>query len=193
MRSSDIRLRKLKLRLRDKRFANHKVPCTAIWQQPLQSVLALRSCSATDLFFCRVIVDVSISYSAVYSPARNDGPMFRYQWWFCLRRCLVRYHSDPNVFVICHACLFMHLCELFWDPSCTDVLKPKFVVHHFVGLTMANLQNMCHFINSHSSVKQNHVTCTLNVVIRDGFRRSSGSFVMRNIFAVIFLNFSIHS
>ena len=48
-RNSEIRLRKLILRLRDKRFANHKTPCTAIWQQPLQSVLALRSCSATDL------------------------------------------------------------------------------------------------------------------------------------------------
>ena len=49
MRSSEIQLRKLKLRLRDKRFANHKAPCTAIWQQPLQSVMALRGCSATDL------------------------------------------------------------------------------------------------------------------------------------------------
>ena len=48
MRNSEIRLRKLKLRLKDKRFANHKAPCTAIWQQPLQSVLALRGCSATD-------------------------------------------------------------------------------------------------------------------------------------------------
>ena len=38
MRSSEIRLRKLKLRLRD------KPPCTAIWQQMLQSVLALRGC-----------------------------------------------------------------------------------------------------------------------------------------------------
>ena len=33
------------------RFANHKAPCTAISQQPLQSVLALRGCSATDLLF----------------------------------------------------------------------------------------------------------------------------------------------
>ena len=49
MRSSEIRLRKLKLRLRDKRFANHKAPCTAIWQQPLQLVLTLRGCCATDL------------------------------------------------------------------------------------------------------------------------------------------------
>ena len=47
--SSEIRLRKLKLRLRYRRFANYKAPCTAIWQQPLQSVLALRGCSATDL------------------------------------------------------------------------------------------------------------------------------------------------
>ena len=50
MTSSEIQLRKLKLRLRDKRFANHKAPCTVIWQQPVQSVLALRGCSATDLF-----------------------------------------------------------------------------------------------------------------------------------------------
>ena len=51
MRSSEIRLRKLKLRLRDrsKRFANHMTPCTANWQQSLQSVLAPRGCSATDL------------------------------------------------------------------------------------------------------------------------------------------------
>ena len=35
--------------MRDKRFANHKAPCTATWQHPLQSVLALRGCSATDL------------------------------------------------------------------------------------------------------------------------------------------------
>ena len=49
MKSSEIRLRKLKLRLRDKRFANHKAPCTAIWQQPLQSVLALRGRSTKDL------------------------------------------------------------------------------------------------------------------------------------------------
>ena len=48
MRSSEIRLRKLKLRLRDKRFANHKAPCTVVWQQPLQSVLALRGSSAMD-------------------------------------------------------------------------------------------------------------------------------------------------
>ena len=52
MRRSEIRLRKLTLMLRGKRFANLKAPCTAIWQQPLQSVLALRGCSATDLLLC---------------------------------------------------------------------------------------------------------------------------------------------
>ena len=45
-----IRLRKLKLRLKDKRFDYHKATCTVIWQQPLQSVLALRSCSTMDLY-----------------------------------------------------------------------------------------------------------------------------------------------
>ena len=100
---------------------------------------------------CRAIVDVSIPYSAIYSPVRNDGPMFRHQWWLCLRRCLVRYHSDPNVFGRCPRvclctsvkCFGTHLAHIF--------MKPKFVVHHFVGRTMSNLQNMCHFINSHSS------------------------------------------
>ena len=51
MRSSEIRLRKLKLRLKDKHFANHKASCTIIWQKPLQSVLVLRSCSAPGLTF----------------------------------------------------------------------------------------------------------------------------------------------
>ena len=37
--------------LRDKSFANHKAPCIVRWEQPLQSVLALQTCSATDLFY----------------------------------------------------------------------------------------------------------------------------------------------
>ena len=52
MRSREIRLKKLKLRLRDKRFANHKAP----WQQPLQSVLTLRGYSATDLFIYTLLL-----------------------------------------------------------------------------------------------------------------------------------------
>ena len=54
MRRREIRLRKLKLRLRDKRFVNHKAPCTVIWQQPLQLVLALRGCSATELILMQI-------------------------------------------------------------------------------------------------------------------------------------------
>ena len=42
-------LRRLKLRLRDKRFANHKAPCSVIWQQPLQSVLVPQGCYASDI------------------------------------------------------------------------------------------------------------------------------------------------
>ena len=55
MRNSEIRLKKLILRLRDKRFANLKAPCTAIRQEPLRSVLALRGCSATDLLFYLIV------------------------------------------------------------------------------------------------------------------------------------------
>ena len=59
MRSSEIRLRKLKLRLRDKPFANYKAPSTALWQQLLQSILALQGCSVTDLriflAYCHVL------------------------------------------------------------------------------------------------------------------------------------------
>ena len=57
-----IRLRKLKLRLRDKRFANHKAPCTVIWQQLLQLVLALRSCSVMDLILIFLLRAVNVGY-----------------------------------------------------------------------------------------------------------------------------------
>ena len=58
MRSSEIRLRKLKLTLRDKRFVNHKAP----WQQPLQSVLILRGFIATDLFITIHITFYSVAH-----------------------------------------------------------------------------------------------------------------------------------
>ena len=50
VRSSDIRLRELKLGWGISALLTTRPPCTAIWQQPLQSALALLSCSATDLF-----------------------------------------------------------------------------------------------------------------------------------------------
>ena len=41
--------KKIEIKVVGQRFGNHKTPCFAKWQQLLQSVLALRSCSATDL------------------------------------------------------------------------------------------------------------------------------------------------
>ena len=48
-------------------FANHNAPCTAIWQQPLQSVLALRSCIARDLILIIIIITQNC-YSTIYLP-----------------------------------------------------------------------------------------------------------------------------
>ena len=64
MSRSETRLRKLKLRLRDKRFVNHNAPYIVIWQQPLQPVLALQSCSAMDLLFIIIIAEVKTSLGA---------------------------------------------------------------------------------------------------------------------------------
>jgi hypothetical protein len=36
------------------------------------------------------------------------------------------------------ALLFMQHCELFWDPSCTNFMKPKSVVYDFISRTMTN-------------------------------------------------------
>jgi hypothetical protein len=44
--------------------------------------------------------------------------------------------------------LFVQHCELFWNPSCTNFMKAKFIVDDFLGRTMTNLQAICHFINS---------------------------------------------
>ena len=68
MRSSEIQLRKMKLRLRDKHFANHKVPYTAIWQQPLQSVLALRGCSAMDFNRALIILSMDFMINKLFWP-----------------------------------------------------------------------------------------------------------------------------
>ena len=74
--------------------------------------------------------------------------------------------------------LLMQYCELFWDPSCTNFMKAKSIVHDFIGRKITNLQTICHFINSHSS--NNHVTYALNGVVRCGRGRASGSFIPNN-------------
>ena len=48
--------------------------------------------------------------------------------------------------------LFMQHCELFWDPSDTDFMKDNPIVDDVIGRTMTNMQMVCHFINSQSSV-----------------------------------------
>ena len=45
-------------------YTNHRAPCIAIWQQPLQSVLALQSCIAMDFFFYEW-VNNTISYYVI--------------------------------------------------------------------------------------------------------------------------------
>ena len=105
MRSSEIWLRKLKLKLRDTRFANHKAIC----QQPLQSVVALRHCNASDLFInllsrcqraerCFPWTDVTLSTSY------NECHEWTSGWTSPMYKCSVtgrrKYaFSDPCVFV----------------------------------------------------------------------------------------------
>ena len=59
------------------------------------------------------------------------------------------------------------------------------VVDNFIGCTMTNLQLMCHFINSHPSVLQDHVTDSFRVYIGNARRWVSGSFLMLNACATI--------
>ena len=42
-------VKKTEIKVEGKLVANNKALCTAIWQERLRSILALRSCSATDL------------------------------------------------------------------------------------------------------------------------------------------------
>ena len=71
-----IWLTKLELRLRDKCFANHKAPCTAMLQQPLHSVLALWGCSATILYFFVVLC----IQTYVYSLNDKEHPFLCQSW-----------------------------------------------------------------------------------------------------------------
>jgi hypothetical protein len=82
--------------------------------------------------------------------------------------------------------LFVHFCELLLDPSCTDFMEGKPVVYNSIGWTMNNFQLMCHLINCHPSVLQDHAIDSLHVCISDGRGLVSGSFPMRNACATIF-------
>ena len=80
MRSSEIWLRKFKLRLRNERFANHRAPCTSIWQLPFQSVLALWSCSAKDLFLFYVFNYCILILYYFLNTRHNIFSLFGYLW-----------------------------------------------------------------------------------------------------------------
>jgi hypothetical protein len=47
-------------------------------------------------------------------------------------------------------------------------MEGDFVVDNFTDCTVTNFRLMCHFINSHLSVLQDHVTDSFNVFISNG-------------------------
>jgi len=61
--------------------------------------------------------------------------------------------------------LFIQHCELFWDASCTNFMKAKYIVDDFIGRNMTNLQTICHFINSQSSNRTKSRTCLMSSVV----------------------------
>ena len=87
MRSSKIQLRKLKLRLRDNALlTTRSPPYNTIWEQPLQSILALRSCSATD-FLIITIEEGGTTVSRAVKGKRSDIITERYTpclTWVCI-------------------------------------------------------------------------------------------------------------
>ena len=110
MKGSKIRLRKLKLRLRDYALLSTRPP-TAIWQQPLQSVLAPRSCSATDsiltsrkenILYCK-IYSVS-SYKTARETVSDDVSISK---GFLIQELKVlgkhiRLMTKGRIFMTCH-------------------------------------------------------------------------------------------
>jgi hypothetical protein len=75
---------------------------------------------------------------------------------------------------------------LLWNPSRTDFMEGMPDVDTFIGWITTNLQLMCHFINSHLSVLQDHAIDTFHVCIINGCGLASSSFPMLNAFASIF-------
>ena len=111
--------------------------------------------------------------------------------------CFISHNSSFQEVVTCstiaiqkpledvQAFLFVQFFELLWDPSCTAFMEGWPVVDSFIGWTMTNLQLMCHFINSHPSVLQDHVTDLFCFCVSNGSGWASGSFLMLNACATI--------
>ena len=89
-------------------------------------------------------------------------------------------------FAVVQIFLFVQFCELRWDPSDTDFMEGKPVVDNFIGWTTNNLHLMCHFINCHPSVLQDHTIDSFCDCISEGCGLASGSFPTLNACATIF-------
>jgi hypothetical protein len=63
-----------------------------------------------------------------------------------------------------------------WEPVFHKFMKVSSVSDDFMGAIMSDLQMTCHFINSQSSVIQNHGTHSFNILIRSGHGRSPQPF-----------------
>jgi hypothetical protein len=75
------------------------------------------------------------------------------------------------------------LCAVLWvvlGPISTGFMEDKPVVGNFIGWTKTNLQLMCHFINSHPSILQDHVTDSFCVCVSNGCGGASGFFLIIN-------------
>jgi hypothetical protein len=46
--------------------------------------------------------------------------------------------------------------KLFWNPTCIQTMKVKFVVDDLIGRTVITLQLVSHFIDNHSLVVENY-------------------------------------
>ena len=136
--------------------------------------------------------DVFIPYSGIYSVAVNGGSMFHLPWRFFSRNDHLQHHSDPKAVCRCPNVSFVQFLGWLWVPSYTDFMEGKPVLDNFIGCTVTKLQLMCHFINSHPSVLQDHVMDSFRVVISNRRGCVFGSFRILTLRRP-FLNLSIHS
>jgi hypothetical protein len=85
----------------------------------------------------------------------------------------------------CQVVALVLSCELFWKPSCTNFMKPKSVMDDSVSGTMTDAQMMCHFIDSHPLINQNH-GMESSVFLCSGCGQVSWSFFIVDTYATAF-------
>jgi hypothetical protein len=76
-------------------------------------------------------------------------------------------------------------CELFWNASCINFIKPKSVLDDWMSTTMTDMQIMCHFIDSHPSIIQHHGMDSFSVFLCRGCEWASWSFYISGTHATI--------